>query len=129
MAAKFHEVLLGRGKSTLLSRQQTRSHALADIQQVRKFTKAAGAELSRTYMVLEGVALRFAAQIARVDLGASQGHVAVRDLERVGKLLELVVKCQKEARLCLSSAAVLSQDLRAFGFIGEAVGGSPHSGE
>ena len=79
-------------------------------------------------MVLEGVALRFAAQIARVDLGAGRGQVAVRDLERVGKLLELVVKCQKEARLCLSASAVLSQDLRAFGFVGEVQDGSADSG-
>lgn len=114
LAAKFHECLVGRGAPTLSSQQQqARYYALADVHEVRTFSRAAGAELARTYLVLDGLSLKFAAQIARIDLGAGQGQAAVRDLERVGRLLELVVKCQRESRLCLSASAVLSQDLRA----------------
>lgn len=121
LAAKFHEALIGRGEPTLPRQQQeARFQALADLREVRTFTTAAGVELARTYLVLDGLSLKFAAQIARVELGS--GREGTRDLERVAKLLELVVKCQKEARLCLGASAVMAQDLRAFGFEGEAEG-------
>ncbi len=72
------------------------------------------------YLLLDGLALRLSAQIARIDLGASQGRVAAADLERVGKLLDMVVKVTKEARLCLGASNMLAQDMRALGFGGEA---------
>ena len=123
LAAKFHEILLGRGKPTLSGQQQqARYHALADIQEVKAFTKAAGAEMARMYLVLDGLALRFAAQLSRTDLGASQGRAAAADLERVGKLSDMVLKVTKEARLCLGASNMLAQDMRALGFGGEAVG-------
>ena len=83
----------------------------------------------RSDLVLDGLALRFAAQISRVDLGASQGRTAAADLDRVSKLLDMVVKVTKEARLCLGASNMLAHDLRALGFGGEAVGGGPHSSE
>jgi hypothetical protein len=123
LAARFHEALIGKGQPTLSGKQQqARYQALADLREVRAFTTAAGAEMARTYFVLDGLASRFAAQIARVDLGASQGRAASADLERVGRLLEMVVKCQKEARLCLGASNMMAQDMRALGFSGE-VGG------
>jgi hypothetical protein len=127
LAVAFHEAMAGAklGEPTLPRQQQeARFQALADIHEVKAFTKAAGAEMARMYLVLDGLALRFAAQLSRVDLGANQGRAAAADLERVGKLLDMVLKVTKEARLCLGASNMLAHDLRALGFGGEAVGGS-----
>jgi len=132
LAVAFHEAMTGakRGEPTLpRDQQEARFQALADIQEVKAFTKAAGAEMARMYLVMDGLALRFAAQLSRIDLGASQGRAADANLERVGKLLEMVLKVTKEARLCLGASNMLAQDMRALGFGGEAVGGESHSPE
>jgi hypothetical protein len=126
LAVAFHEAMTGAklGEPTLPHQKQAaRFQALADIQEVKAFTTAAGAETARMYMVLDGLALRFAAQISRVDLGASQGRAAAADLERVGRLLDMVLKVTKEARLCLGASNMLAQDLRALSFGGEVNGG------
>lgn len=126
LALRFHEVMTGakRGEPTLPRQQQeARLKALADIQEVRAFTTAAGAEMARMYLVLDGLALRFAGEITRVDLGASQGRAAAADLERVTKLLDMVLRVSREARLCLGASNSLAQDLRALNFGGEVDGG------
>lgn len=130
LAAKFHEALLGRGAPTLSSQQQqARYNDLANLSEVRVFTKAAGAELARTYLVLEGLSLKFAAQIARIDLAASQGQAAARDLDRAAKLLDLVLRCTREGRLTLGASNAMSQDMRAYGFAGATVDEGSHSVE
>lgn len=126
LAVAFHEAMAGAklGEPTLpRAQQEARFQALADLREVKAFTQAAGAEMARMYLVLDGVALRLAAQLSRIDLGASQGRAAAADLERVGKLLDMVLKVTKEARLCLGASNMLAHDLRALGFGGEAVGG------
>lgn len=123
LAVAFHEAMTGakRGEPTLpRDQQEARFQALADIQEVKAFTKAAGAEMARMYLLVDGLALRFAAQLSRIDLGASQGRAAAADLERVGKLLDMVLKVTKEARLCLGASNLLASDLRALGFGGGA---------
>jgi hypothetical protein len=102
---------------------------LSDVREVKAFTQAAGAEMTRMYMALDGLALRFGAQVSRVDLGASQGRAAAADLERAGKLVDMLLKVTKEARLCLGASNILAHDLRALGFGGESVGGGSHSSE
>ena len=132
LAVAFHEAMTGAkiGEPTLPHQQQeARFQALSDLREVKAFTQAAGAEMARMYMVLDGLALRFAAQISRVDLGASQGRAAAADLERVGRLLDMLVKVTKEGRLCLGASNSLAQDLRALSFGGEVVGAGAVDGD
>jgi hypothetical protein len=132
LAVAFHEAMTGAklGEPTLPHQQQVaRFQALSDVREVKAFTQAAGAEMARMYMVLDGLALRFGAQVSRVDLGASQGRAAAADLERAGKLVDMLLKVTKEARICLGASNLLAHDLRALGFGGEAGVGGSHSSE
>jgi hypothetical protein len=110
-AATFHDALVGFGQALPKAEQEARFERLADLRELGVVTAAAGQELARHYMVLDGLATRYALAVQRINPETA----SARDLEKAARHVELALKAGKAARQTLAASVMLAQDLRVLG--------------